>query len=80
MLRLTRKVWRKTRQNQNDEGWPNWVKMQKPVLDLFDTMQPFVDEDVSDAAKVWGIDVPGCNPCIVFFVLIIRSATARHRP
>ena len=66
--RLTRKTWRKARQNQTDEqGWPNWVKMQKPVLDLFDTMQPFLDEDEYDAAKAWGIDVPGFNPCIAFF-------------
>ena len=66
--RLTRRVWRKARQNQNDDGWPNWVKMQEPVLDLFDTMKPFVDEDEYDVAKAWGINVPGCNPCTVFFV------------
>ena len=74
--RLTRKTWRKARQNQTDEqGWPNWVKMQKPVLDLFDTMQPFLDEDEYDAAKAWGIDVPGFNPCIAFFFRTWQATT-----
>lgn len=30
--------------------------MQEPVLDLFDTMKPFVDEDEYDVAKAWGIN------------------------
>jgi len=35
-----------------------WVKLQKPVLELFETMQPFQDEDDYDVAKAWGISVP----------------------
>ena len=38
--------------------WPMWVKLQKPVLELFETMQPFQDEDDYDVAKAWGISVP----------------------
>ena len=33
------------------------MKMQKAVLELFETMQPFEneDEDGYDVAKIWGI-------------------------
>lgn len=56
-LRFTRKTWRKAR-SAPAEGWPMWVKLQKPVLELFETMQPFQDEDDYDVAKAWGISVP----------------------
>ena len=55
-LRFTRKVWRKARQGKTEDGWPAWVREQPVVQLLFDTMQPFVDEDSQDVAKAWTID------------------------
>lgn len=36
-----------------EKGWPVWVQGQADTLDLFETMKPFVDDDVG---KSWGID------------------------
>ena len=66
-LRFTRRTWRKAR--SAPDGWPMWVKLQTPALELFETMQPFQDEDDYDVAKAWGISVPRCNYTIIFKLL-----------
>ena len=59
-LRFARRMWRKARDHKDGDEWPLWVKLQKPVAMLFDTMQPCSDGDGSDdgydAAKAWGLE------------------------
>ncbi|CAL1165324.1 unnamed protein product [Cladocopium goreaui] len=62
---FTRKTWRKSRESMKGEkGWPAWVHGQPGMLDLFETMKPFLDDDVG---KSWGIDSAGIqaqkSPC-----------------
>ena len=53
-FRFTRKTWRKVRDNmKGDKGWPAWLQAQPATIDLFETMKPFLDDDVG---KSWGIE------------------------
>ena len=54
-VRFTRKVWRKTRANKTPDGWSLWDKNLPAVQKLFDTMEPFVDDDAYDVAKTWNL-------------------------
>ena len=51
-------MWRKARAAKNDEGWPIWVKHSNGVQHLFETMEPFMDEESYDVAKAWNINAP----------------------
>ena len=51
-------MWRKARAAKTDEGWPVWVNHTTGVKCLFDTMEPFVDEDAYDVAKAFNINAP----------------------
>lgn len=53
-LRFVRKTWRKARETfKKDESWPFWVQSEPHVLELFEIMTPFADDDVS---KAWGTE------------------------
>ena len=53
-LRFARKTWRKARESfKKDESWPLWVRSEPHVLELFEIMKPFAEDDIG---KAWGIE------------------------
>ena len=53
-LRFARKTWRKARESfKKDKTWPFWVQSEPAILELFEIMQPFAEDDIG---KAWGIE------------------------
>lgn len=58
LMQFARKTWRKARESfKKDESWPLWVRSEPHVLELFEIMKPFAEDDIG---KAWGIDPEAC--------------------
>ena len=52
-LRFARKTWKARESFKKDESWPLWVQSEPHVLELFEIMKPFAEDDIG---KAWGIE------------------------